>query len=323
MTIKQTIKYFEDKVRFCERALTGDPVHTTTDWTQALEANKAALEALKNAEVVLGHIEGERQIYKAALDVFGDSLQISKLFEEIGEFMDAFCKCIGDRDTVTHVAEEIADMTIMLAQMAVMLDCEDDVERKKVCKLARLEKRIEEAKNMASMKLSDIPTGGTFKIGEHEMIVLEHSGDTTAVICKDLLVKNKAFGKNNNYDGSDADMVCNGFVNEIAAVVGAESLVEHTVDLTSDDGLRDYGTIRRRASLFTTDLYRRYVAILDKYKIDAWWWLATPHSTPTHENASWVKCVSPSGGYCNCYCRDDFVGVRPFCILKSNIFVSK
>ena len=175
----------------------------------------------------------------------------------------------------------------------------------------------------ACAKLSDIPTGETFKIGEHEFIVLEHSGDTTAVIRKDLLVRNKAFGKNNNYDGSDMDAVCSDFADEIAAIVGAENLAEHTVDLTSDDGLKDYGTIRRRVSLLTADLYRRYVEILDECKIDGWWWLATPYSTPTHENASWVKCVSPTGRLSNDNCINGNVGVRPFCILKSNIFVSK
>ena len=60
--------------------------------------------------------------------------------------MDAFCKCLGDRGSVNHVAEEIADVSIMLYQMAVMLDCEDEVDWQKMCKLARLEKRIEEAK---------------------------------------------------------------------------------------------------------------------------------------------------------------------------------
>jgi len=69
-------------------------------------------------------------------------------------------------------------------------------------------------------------------------------------------------------------------------------------------------------------MYRQFVDILDEHKIDAWWWLATPYSTPRHEHTSWVKCVSPSGyiGYGGYYhCR----GVRPFCILNSNIFVSK
>ena len=174
----------------------------------------------------------------------------------------------------------------------------------------------------ADIRLADVPVGETFKLGGHEMIVLEQSGDTTAVIRKERLVDSMTFGKNNRYDGSNVDAECNKFADEIAATVGAENLVEHTVDLTSDDGLKDYGKIRRRASLLTADLYRRYVEILDKHKIDKWWWLATPHSTARHENASRVKCVAPSGylsgdGYYIGY------GVRPFCILKSNIFVSK
>ena len=176
---------------------------------------------------------------------------------------------------------------------------------------------------VAGPKLSDIPTGETFKLGDHEMIVLEQSGDTTAVIRRELLVENMAFGKNNRYEGSNVDMECGKFADEIAAIVGAENLVEHTVDLTSDDGLKDYGKIRRKASLLTTDLYRRYVEILDKHKIDKWWWLATPHSTARHENESWVKCVAPSGGIDFSHYYYDFSGVRPFCILKSNIFVSK
>ena len=138
----------------------------------------------------------------------------------------------------------------------------------------------------ADIRLSDIPTGETFKLGDNEMIVLEQSGDTTAVIRKERLVENMAFGKNNRYEGSNVDMECGKFADEIAAIVGAENLVEHTVDLTADDGLKDYGKIRRKASLLTADLYRRYVEILDKHKIDKWCWLATPHSTARHE-----KCV--------------------------------
>ena len=174
----------------------------------------------------------------------------------------------------------------------------------------------------ADIRLSDIPVGETFKLGDHEMIVLEQSGDTTAVIRKELLVNSVVFGNNNRYEGSNADLECGKFADEIAAIVGAENLVEHTVDLTSDDGLKDYGKIRRRASLLTADLYRRYVEILDKHKIDRWWWLATPHSTKKHGNVSWAKCVAPSGRISDDVCSVGF-GVRPFCILKSNIFVSK
>ena len=182
--------------------------------------------------------------------------------------------------------------------------------------------RICAAQGQAEIKLADIPEGDTFKIGDHEFIVLEHSGDTTAIICKELLPDDMEFGSNNNFAGSYVADTCSEFAEEIAAIVGAENLVEHTVDLTSDDGLKDYGIIKSRCSLLTTDLYRRYVDILDKFKPDRWWWLATANSTERHGNDNWVKCVAPSGNIYDNYC-DNFIGVRPFCILKSNIFVSK
>lgn len=183
-------------------------------------------------------------------------------------------------------------------------------------------KQIWVAQGQAEIKLADIPEGETFKIGNHEFVVLENSGDTTAIIRKKLLPDDMEFGSNNNFSGSYVEDKCREVADEIAAIVGKENLVEHTVDLTSDDGLKDYGTIKSRCSILTTDLYRRYVDILDKFMPDRWWWLATAHSTERHGNSSWVKCVSPSGCISSNNCNNHD-GVRPFCILKSNIFVSK
>ena len=175
---------------------------------------------------------------------------------------------------------------------------------------------------LESERLSEVPVGDTVKIGDYEVIVLEQLGDTTTVICKDFIETCK-FGDSNNYDGSKVDKLCNDFATRLAEVVGEYNVILHTVDLTSDDGLKDYGSVKRYASLLTTERYRRYVYTLDKHKPDAWWWLATPYSTPTHDHTSWVKCVSPSGLF---YGVDYYFvvrGVRPFCILNSNIFVSK
>lgn len=175
---------------------------------------------------------------------------------------------------------------------------------------------------LLAVKLQDLAPGDTFKIGEHEFIVLEHVGAATAVIRKDLLSEKMAFGKNNNYNGSDVDARCNAFAEEIAGIIGEDNMLVYTVDLTSDDGLKDYGMVERKASPLTADRYRQYVEILDKFKIEAFWWLATAYSTPKHDNDVWVKCVSPSG---RIYSDDyyDVSAVRPFCILKSHIFVSK
>lgn len=174
-----------------------------------------------------------------------------------------------------------------------------------------------------NIKLSDIPAGETFKIGTNEFIVLDHYPDAAAVILKDLLPDDVTFGENNRYDGSNPDQMCCEFAEDLFAAIGSENVISHSVDLTSDDGLKDYGLVDRAVSLLSAEEYRRYVDVLDKFKPDGWWWLATPHSTATHGNESWVKCVSPFG-YINYgrYC-DFNGGVRPFCILKSDIFVSR
>ena len=146
--------------------------------------------------------------------------------------------------------------------------------------------------------------------------------NTATVILKDLLHESESFGENNNYNDSNVDKLCVEFGEKIETLVGKENLVEHTVDLTADDGLKCYGSIKRKISLLTAQMYRKYVYTLDKHPIKSWWWLATAYSTKKHDDASWVKCVSPSGYVSNDDYDDNF-GVRPYCILKSNIFVSK
>ena len=183
-------------------------------------------------------------------------------------------------------------------------------------------KQIMSAGGHTGKKLSEFAVGDIATIGKHEMIVLEHTGGNTWLLRKDAL-RTMAFGKDNNYNDSDADRACNEFAEELAAIVGEENIVLHGVDLTADDGLKGYGVVLRKASLRTANMQRKYVEILDKYRLDIWEWLATAFSIPPHDKDNWVKCVSPSG----CINYDDFnfdyFGVRPFCILKSDIFVSK
>lgn len=172
------------------------------------------------------------------------------------------------------------------------------------------------------IKLSTLAPGTVFTVGGREMVVLEQCGETTAAITRELAHKQMRFGENNCFADSDVDEACKEFAEALETAYSEDILVTHSVDLTSDDGLKDYGTVDRKASLLTADLYRRFVEILDLHKLDAWWWLATPYSTARHENDRWVKCVAPSGDVDYDYCYRVSDGVRPFCIFKSSIFVS-
>lgn len=170
--------------------------------------------------------------------------------------------------------------------------------------------------------LAEFQPGSVVKIGNHEMIVLEQMDGKTALIRKECFEDESAFGsENNNYAESFVDSLCGAFADVIASEVGSDNILEHDVELTALTGDKSYGAVTRQASLLTLGRYQRYLDILDQHKPDPYWWLATANSTNRHENDRWALCVSPSGiisygGY------DIHCGVRPFCILKSDIFVS-
>ena len=183
-------------------------------------------------------------------------------------------------------------------------------------------KQIVEARGIQQKQLCDYEVGSIVKVGPFEMVVLEQFDGQTALILKGMYGEELQFGDTNNYDGSYVDEKCQAFAQELADRIGWKNIVLHKVDLTSDDGLKDYGVVERRTSLITTEMYRKYVDILDTVKPECWWWLATPFSTKKHRYDAAVKCVSPSG-YFGYGLYGDVAGVRPFCILKSTIFVSK
>ena len=167
------------------------------------------------------------------------------------------------------------------------------------------------------VKLASIPVGETFKIDDEEWIVLEQSGDTTACLRKDLLlVKFKFNDTTNNFAKSYINQFLNVHYKEKLQKLVGNNLCEHTVDLTADDGLRDYKKCKAYVSLLTCELYRIYTDIMLKYNTYQWWWLATAYSTPTRGYSGLVRCVDCDGALGNGCCVSNG-GVRPFCILKS------
>lgn len=184
-------------------------------------------------------------------------------------------------------------------------------------------KEIENSFGFNRVMLKDIEVGETFKIGNFEFIVLEHNEETSSVILKEIWETAKFDGSFNDYKESEIRKdLNNAFYNELSGTVGADNIVKHAVDLTADDGRIDYNRCEDNISLLTCALYRKHVYVLEKHKIEKWWWLATAHSTKSNGFEYAVRCVGNDGTlyYNRCYYD---CGVRPFCILKSNIFVSK
>ena len=161
----------------------------------------------------------------------------------------------------------------------------------------------------------------TFNIGGIEFVKFaEENGEVTAV-AKDIVFRSE-FGRNNKFGESKIlERLQKEVLPKIVEAVGEENILEHEVDLTSIDGLKTYGSIRSKISIPTFDFYRANVKIFDAHKIDKWWWLATPDTTPEHLNDTWCRCVSPVGNFISRDC-DYFSGVRPFLKFVSSIFAS-
>jgi hypothetical protein len=102
---------------------------------------------------------------------------------------------------------------------------------------------------------------------------------------------------------------------------GSENLVEHTTDVISVD-MQQYESYTGKVRLLTFDEARKYNELIVNKELDRWYWTMTPWSTAERGWKYSVTVVSPSGCIDGYGCNGGS-GVRPFCILKSNIFVSK
>lgn len=192
--------------------------------------------------------------------------------------------------------------------------------------LAReLVRKLEEAEKDNKVQLSELKAGEVFKIGEHDFIVLEQFAGTTRVISKNLMAENVTFDTNTrNYENSSLKKyIENNIQPIIEAEVGEENIVTSVVDLISVDMQNEFSDKCECAVRpLTFDEARKYNNLLVNNDLDDWWWTCTPWSTSSRGYSRSITVVSPSG-YVNVDGCSDCNGVRPFCILKSNIFVSK
>lgn len=186
--------------------------------------------------------------------------------------------------------------------------------------VAAIEK--EDQKNKVMLK--DIPVGGKFDTGIGRFIVLEQKEDCTAVITEDLYRGDVKFDDDcADYKKSSLRELCEGeILNEFSDEFGEENICTNEAGLVTVDGQEVFGKLLTKVRPLTFDEAREYNDLLVSKDLPDWYWTCTPWSTRERGWEYSVAVVSPSGdifddscGNCN--------GVRPFCILKSNIFVSK
>ncbi len=187
--------------------------------------------------------------------------------------------------------------------------------------LAEMKTKLQEDNSMVA--LSTLVPGEKFTTGIGNFIVLEQGANYTKVIQDDFFAEDVKFDSDSpDYTMSDLKKlfdttILGAYENEF----GADNLIQQSVDLRSVD-MQDYGTFTCKVRPITFDEAREFNALLVKPELPDWWWTCTPWSTKERGWDCSVTVVSPLG-LISRYDYDCGLGVRPFCILKSNIFVSR
>jgi hypothetical protein len=85
----------------------------------------------------------ETEVLQRALDTYGSLPQIVMVFEEMSELQKELCKYLRGKYSPASIAEEIADVEIMIEQMKMLFCCAEDVRNERRCKVERLKERLD------------------------------------------------------------------------------------------------------------------------------------------------------------------------------------
>lgn len=90
--------------------------------------------------------EERTKVYADAITTFGAEVQLVVALEEMSELQKEICKALRGDIHPAHLAEELADATIMLEQVRQIFGINEPVCNMMDSKVVRLRQRIEDAK---------------------------------------------------------------------------------------------------------------------------------------------------------------------------------
>ena len=166
--------------------------------------------------------------------------------------------------------------------------------------------------------------GTVFPYAGEKWIALEHEAAGRTLCLRLDLIPNKPFDEDNrnNFAISSSKEWMNGpyLDNLIEAAPGPHAFLTTELDLTADDGLKDYGTCTVTIFSLTVDQYRRNRDVIPN--ADDWWWLSTAYSTAANGYEHSARLVGSGGtlNWGNAY--HGYYGLRPACYLDSDLLIS-
>ena len=191
-------------------------------------------------------------------------------------------------------------------------------------KAKELVELLEKQEESGKVKLSELNPGDIFQTtGKRKYKVLEQCTEHTKIISLGFVKENVKFDDNtSNYEKSSLRKLCDTeILKDFEEEFGEENIETDVADLITVDGQK-IGEVKCKVRPLTFDEARKYTELTPNEELDDCYWTCSAWST---EERGWkyaLAVVSPSGSIYDyiCFLR---LGVRPVCILKSNLFVSK
>lgn len=191
-------------------------------------------------------------------------------------------------------------------------------------KAKELVELLEKQEKSCRARLSELNPGDIFQTtGKRKYKVLEQCTEYTRIISLGFVKENVKFDDDtNDYSKSSLKKLCDTeILKDFEEEFGEESIETDVADLITVDGQK-IGEVKCKVRPLTFDEARKYTELTPNDELDDSYWTCSTWSTVERGWKYALAVVSPSGLICsNIYYFS--CGVRPVCILKSNLFVSK
>lgn len=164
------------------------------------------------------------------------------------------------------------------------------------------------------MKIKDVKIGSKFEFGKIEFVKLDNAYGGCLCLATNILFKNRfdEDGKNN----WEISTLRQKLTEVIGDYIDTSALVPFDRDLTTDDGMTDYGHCTDTVSLLTCDEYRKYRKLIPN--CGEWHWTITADSVIY---SCYVRFVYSDGSLDYLIAYYGVGGVRPLCVLTPNTIV--
>lgn len=183
---------------------------------------------------------------------------------------------------------------------------------------------LEKQEKSCRVRLSELNPGDIFQTtGKRKYKILEQCAEYTRIISLGFVKENVKFDDGTtDYNKSSLKKLCDTeILKDFEEEFGEENIETDVTDLITVDGQK-IGEVKCKVRPLTFDEARKYTELTPNEELDDCYWTCSAWST---EERGWkyaLTVVSPSG-YIVRHNYGNSDGVRPVCILKSNLFVSK